>query len=83
VSAILDPNYRCNWKTSAGFVELNAAQLVTIATAVREHVQACFDRELALLRAIEAGSYSDDMLTQGWPDSLPPPEPEPAPAEPQ
>jgi hypothetical protein len=50
---------------------------------VREHVQACFDRELALLRAIEAGEYSDDMLTQGWPDSLPPPEPEPAPAEPQ
>jgi hypothetical protein len=83
VSAILDPNYRCNWKTSAGFVELNASQLVTIATAVREHVQACFDRELALLRAIEAGEYSDDMLTQGWPDSLPPPEPEPAPAEPQ
>lgn len=81
VSAILDPAYRCNWKTSAGFVELNAPQLVTIATAVREHVQACFDRELALLRAIEAGSYSNDMLTEGWPDSLAPPEPEPA--EPQ
>lgn len=83
VSAILDPNYTCNWKTTGGFVELNAPQLVVIATAVREHVQACFDRELALLRAIEAGSYSNDMLTEGWPDSLPPPAPEPAPAEPQ
>jgi hypothetical protein len=83
VSAILDPNYTCNWKTAAGFIELNASQLVTIATAVRAHVQACFDRELTLLRAIEMGSYSDDMLTQGWPDSLPPPEPEPAPAAPQ
>lgn len=83
VSAILDPNYTCNWKTAGGFVELNAPQLVTIATAVREHVQACFDRELALLRAIEEGSYSNDMLAEGWPDSLPPPETEPAPAEPQ
>lgn len=83
VSAILDPNYTCNWKTAGGFVELNAPQLVTIATAVREHVQACFDRELALLRAIEAGTYSDDMLTEGWPDSLPPPDPVPTPAEPQ
>jgi hypothetical protein len=83
VSAMLDPNYTCNWKTAAGFVQLNASQLVTIATAVRAHVQACFDRELTLLRAIEMGSYSDDMLTQGWPDSLPLPEPEPAPAESQ
>ncbi|UVM37696.1 DUF4376 domain-containing protein [Pseudomonas sp. B21-017] len=77
VSAILDPAYRCNWKTAAGFIELNAPQLIAIATAVREHVQACFDRELALLRAIETGSYSSDMLTEGWPDSLTPPEPEP------
>lgn len=83
VSAILDSNYTCNWKTAGGFIELNASQLVTIATAVREHVQACFDRELVLLRAIEEGKYSDDMLTEGWPDSLPPPDPVPAPAEPQ
>jgi len=83
VSAMLDPAYTCNWKTASGFVELNSPQLVTIATAVRAHVQACFDRELALLRAIEAGSYSDDMLAEGWPDSLPPPEPELDPADPQ
>lgn len=83
VSAILDPAYTCNWKTAGGFVELNASQLIVIATAVREHVQACFDRELVLLRAIEEGGYSDDMLAEGWPDSLPPPEPEPTPAEPQ
>jgi hypothetical protein len=83
LSAVLDPEYRCNFKTLTGFVEIGATQIIEIAKAVRAHVQACFDRELALLRAIEAGSYSDDMLTEGWPDSLPPPAPEPAPAEPQ
>lgn len=75
VSAMLDPAYACNWKTAGGFVELNAVQLVAIATAVRAHVQACFDRELVLLRAIEAGEYRDEMLVEGWPDSPPLPEP--------
>ncbi|MDT6918354.1 DUF4376 domain-containing protein [Pseudomonas atacamensis] len=72
LSAVLDPEYRCNFKTVGGFVEIGAAQIITIAKAVRAHVQACFDRELTLLRAIEAGEYHDDMLSQGWPDSSPP-----------
>jgi len=67
VSAILDPNYHCNWKTGVGFIELQAHQLIAIANAVRTHVQACFDRELMLLRAIEAGEFHDAMLTEGWP----------------
>ena len=83
VSALMDQAYVCNFKTVSGFTELTASEILAVATAVRAHVQACFDRELTLLRAIEAGSYSDDILTQGWPDSLPPPEPEPAPAAPQ
>lgn len=69
LSAVLDPEYRCNFKTVGGFVEIGASQILTIAKAVRAHVQACFDRELALLRAIEAGEYRDEMLTEGWPDS--------------
>ena len=72
LSAVLDPDYRCNFETAGGFVEIGAAQIITIAKAVRAHVQACFDRKFALLRAIEAGEYSDDMLSQGWPDSSPP-----------
>lgn len=69
LSAILDPEYRCNFKTAKGFVEIGAAQIIDIAKAVRAHVQACFDRELTLLRAIEAGEYHDEMLAEGWPDS--------------
>lgn len=69
LSAVLDPEYRCNFKTMIGFVEIGSAQIITIAKAVRAHVQACFDRELTLLRAIEAGEYCDAMLEEGWPDS--------------
>lgn len=72
LSAVLDPEYRCNFKTVTGFVEIGSAQILAIAKAVRAHVQACFDREMALLRAIEAGEYRDDMLAEGWPDSSPP-----------
>lgn len=71
LSAMLDPDYRCNFKTREGFIEIGAQQILTIAKAVRAHVQACFDRELALLQAVEAGTYSDEMLKEGWPDSVP------------
>lgn len=72
LSAVLDPDYRCNFETAGGFVEIGAAQIITIAKAVRAHVQACFDRKFALLRAIEAGEYRDEMLNEGWPDSTTP-----------
>ncbi|WP_123405822.1 DUF4376 domain-containing protein [Pseudomonas frederiksbergensis] len=69
LSAILDPAYRCNFKTLDGFFEIGSKQIIAIAKAVRAHVQACFDRELHLLRALEAGTYTDEMLAEGWPDS--------------
>ncbi|CAI8865373.1 MULTISPECIES: DUF4376 domain-containing protein [Pseudomonas] len=72
LAAVLDTNYRCNFKTLTGFVEIGSAQIIVIAKAVRAHVQACFDRELSLLHAIEAGEYRDEMLAEGWPDSSPP-----------
>jgi len=69
LSAVLDPGYRCNFKTVKGFVEVDSVQILTIAKAVRAHVQACFDRERELLLAIEAGEYRDEMLGEGWPTS--------------
>jgi hypothetical protein len=71
LSAILDPEYRCNFKTLNGFVEIDASQILSIAKAVRAHVQACFDRESALLHAMENGTYTDEMLKEGWPDDSP------------
>lgn len=66
VSAMLDPSYSVRWKTADGFVELTAEQIIGVATAVRAHVQACFDREAELLGDLEAGTLTPEMLEQGW-----------------
>lgn len=68
VSAMLDPGCSVRWKTAGGFVELNAQQIIGVASAVRAHVQACFDREAELLAALEAGTLTADMLQEGWPN---------------
>ena len=67
VQAMLDPNYSLRWKTVAGFVDLTAEQIIAVATAARGHVQACFNRESELLDALAAGTFSPEMLDQGWP----------------
>jgi hypothetical protein len=67
LSAVIDATYICTWKTVNGPVELTASQLIGVATAVRAHVQACFDREGELLAALEDGTFTADMLGEGWP----------------
>ncbi|MDF5870830.1 DUF4376 domain-containing protein [Pseudomonas aeruginosa] len=67
LAAVIDPNYTCQWKTDGGFIDLNAQQIITMASAMRAHVQACFDREAALLDALAAGTYTAAQLDQGWP----------------
>lgn len=68
LAAMLDHDYACRWKTPAGFVEMNSEQIINVASAVRAHVQACFDREAWLLQAIEDGTYGGTMLEDGWPN---------------
>lgn len=68
VSAMLDPAYSVRWKTPAGFIDLAGEQIIAMATAVRVHVQACFDREAELLEALANGSFTESMLEEGWPD---------------
>ncbi len=65
LSAMLDPGHTVQWKTPLGFVALDAPRVLAIATAIRAHVQACFDREAALLAALAAGE--DDDPEGGWP----------------
>lgn len=67
LEATIDPSYTMQWKTQDGFVELNSQQVIAIARAVRAHVQACFDREAELLAHLEAGTFTEDMLEEGWP----------------
>jgi len=68
VSAMLDSGYSVRWKTADGFVLLNAEQLIGLSSAVRAHVQACFDREAELLGAIVDGTYTAALLEEGWPN---------------
>ncbi|PWE26810.1 hypothetical protein C4N9_20455 [Pararhodobacter marinus] len=65
LAVINDPNLTIQWKTEAGFVTLDAAQVLAVAQAVRAHVQACFDREAELLDALDAGEAYDAEV--GWP----------------
>lgn len=48
------PNKVISWKTDAGFVQLDAAQVSAIAVAVGDHVQNCFETEAAHAAAIQA-----------------------------
>lgn len=67
LSAYTDPSYVCRWKTNAGYVTLDSATLKAVAKAIRDHVQACFDREDELTKAVDEGTYTDAMLDEGWP----------------
>lgn len=67
LACTIDPNYVAHWKSLDGFVELDTETIIAAATAVRIHVQACFDREAELLALLEAGEYTDELLGTGWP----------------
>jgi len=77
LAAVLDPLYSVRWKTPAGFIDLTAEQIIGVVSAVRAHVQACFDREAELLVEIENGTLTPEMLEEGWPNE---PVSEPAPS---
>ncbi len=67
LQAVIDSTYTCQWKTAEGFVDLDGPQIIAIASTMRAHVQACFDREAELLDAVAAGTYTAEQLDQGWP----------------
>lgn len=67
LKAMRDSGYVLRWKTPNGFVDLPATQVLMIADAVSDHVQACFNRESTLLDALAAGTFAESMLAEGWP----------------
>ncbi|MFC8749745.1 DUF4376 domain-containing protein [Pseudomonas oryzihabitans] len=68
LAAVLDSAYVCRWKMADGTrVELDAKMIIAVASAVRDHIQACYDREDELLTAVAEGTFTDAMLDQGWP----------------
>lgn len=68
LAAVLDSNYVCRWKMADGTrVELDAKMIIAVASAVRDHIQACYDREDELLTVVADGTYTDALLDEGWP----------------
>ena len=68
ISAMLDENYTLDWKGTDGeWVTLNAQQVLAVAIAIRNYVQGCYNREKELADMVDAGTYTSDMLTTGWP----------------
>lgn len=68
LAAVLDSSYVCRWKMADGArVELDAKMIIAVASAVRDHIQACYDREDVLLTAVSDGTYTNAMLYEGWP----------------
>jgi hypothetical protein len=66
LTATLDVDYTCQWKTAGGFVTLDAATILAVAQAVRAHVQACFDKEAELTAMIEAATTIAEVDAVSW-----------------
>lgn len=67
-----NPTMSFRWKAASGdWVDLTGAQIIAIADAVGDHVQACFDREGELQDLIDAAETAGDALAvdiaTGWP----------------
>lgn len=70
----LNPAMVVKFKTADGFIELNKDAIIFLATAVANHVQACFAREADLTALIdnsttfeELKSIYDNDLDSDWP----------------
>lgn len=66
LAATLDPSYTCRWKTPQGFVTLDAKTIIGAASAVRAHVQSCFDKEAELCAAVEAAKTPEEVAAISW-----------------
>lgn len=44
------------------------AEMIDIGSMVFTYIHSCYDREGVLMNAVKDGTYTDDMLTTGWPE---------------
>ena len=67
LQAYIDSGYSLNWKTGDGtFVSLPAEQIMAFGTAVRQHVQSCFDHEAELLPLIASAETEAELDLITW-----------------
>lgn len=61
-----------NWKTNEGFVALNASEMSTVISTVRNHVQTAFDKEAEYLQLIDTANnevLESTDFSAGWPSN--------------
>jgi hypothetical protein len=63
IQAKEDSTYTVKWKTGGGFQTLDAATIISIADAVRQHVEAAFAAEADVQGEIDNGTLTttDDV----------------------
>ncbi|GHV42551.1 hypothetical protein FACS1894187_24840 [Synergistales bacterium] len=66
LQATIDSAYSCRWKTTNGFVEFTSEMILAVAVAVRQHVQACFDREADLSELVDAAATVEEIEAVTW-----------------
>lgn len=69
-ATLMDPNFSTTWKNADGsWSELSAAQIVAVASAVKDHVAASFAAEKAADDAIDAGTITSfaQIDAAAWP----------------
>jgi hypothetical protein len=69
----INPNITINFKNRDGsWTLLDANTINQVATALIDHVQACFNNEKALHEAVDSANTSSDVIAidinSGWPD---------------
>jgi hypothetical protein len=61
-----DPTYTVNWKGENGWVVLDAQTILYLASQVRAHVQACFDKEKLLCEQIDSAETEEELEAVVW-----------------
>jgi len=66
LQTVFNDQYTVQWKMKDGFTTLDAKAIQVIATEVRKHVQACFDKEATLDYAIDQADTVAKVLKINW-----------------
>lgn len=66
LSAVVDPTYTTVWKGADGYLNLDAAGVLSLARMVGAHVEAAFAAEKRLAEQIDAAQTQEDLDAVVW-----------------
>lgn len=74
ITALADPEFTMNWKVMDGvFATLTAQHIIALGTAIRNHIQECFNREMEITSIIHQATTIEELnvidLESGWPNA--------------